>query len=602
MVARQSLFSLVALIHRVAQPRPGVGAVIILLGLTSAVLEGLGLILFIPLIQSLGGTSGSASGVQRLLERLLLPIPEGQLTAWLVVMLCISILIKNLVNLLNTAVTRKMNGDVAHQLRARIFDQTLSSCIDYRVDTRRADISTTLSSNSWGVASALSLFYRMAVSLATFVVFIALMTGISTKLTLFAIAFLLLAAAIIRFTTRQADAIGKAVVEENKQFGLRMWESMNSLQLIRSFGRERYERERFVDASDLVRHRLLTLDLLWAIPGTVSEVVITTLIGALILTAHLSGIGIASLAAFLSLLYRLQIPTRELMQSKVALDGMTAAIEDVANLLDVSDVPFLVDGTKPAPALREGIVLDDVWFRYAPDEPWALKGVSLSIPAGKTTAIVGQSGAGKSTILALLFRFFDPDGGAIRADGVSISQFHIHGWRSQLALMAQEVQLFNDSILANIGYGRLGASHEDIVDAATIAHAHAFISNLPDGYETIVGDQGLRLSGGQRQRIALARAILRSPDILLLDEATNALDVEAEQAFQLALDRYSHKRTVVVIAHRLSTVQNADQVIVMNNGQVLEAGPPDRLIRDKGHFARILNLQQGYSPAAQELD
>jgi subfamily B ATP-binding cassette protein MsbA len=220
------------------------------------------------------------------------------------------------------------------------------------------------------------------------------------------------------------------------------------------------------------------------------------------------------------------------------------------------------------------------------------------VPAGKTTAIVGESGAGKSTVMSLLFRFRDPTSGEIVADGTPLTAFDLQSWRERLSVMSQEVYLFNDTIAANIEYADFDAGPERVREAARIARADEFINSLPEGYDTRVGDQGMRLSGGQRQRIALARAILRNPDILLLDEATNALDIETEQAFQLALKQFSKGRTVVVIAHRLATVRAADQIIVMSKGRVIEVGRPDLLLKRPGHFARLYNLQSGHLPVA----
>lgn len=599
MVATRSFTRQLRELVQLAQPPRWAGPVIILLGLGAAVLEGLGLVLFIPLLQSLGAPAG-AQGLQRLLDGPMAAIPPAYATAFLVALLCASILLKNAVNTLNIWVTRYVDGRVAHELRTRIFDQTLSSCLDYRAGVRRSDIATTLGTNSWRVSSALTLLYRLMVSLITFLVFAGIMTGISPSLTLVALGFLTVAGLVIRFCTRQADATGKAVVEENKQFGLRMWESIESLQLIRAFGREGIERERFGRASDSIRLRLLKLDLLWAIPGPVSEIAITLLIGALILAAQSTGIGIASLAAFLSLLYRLQGPTRELMQSKVAFDGLGGSIDDVADLLSRSSTPYLVDGTENAAPLETGIEFRNVSFRYADEDGWALQDASFFVPAGRTTAIVGESGAGKSTLLSLLFRFQDPSRGAVLADGRPLTAMRIADWRAQIAVMSQDVQLFSDSIEANISFGRPQASADEIRNAARVARADGFIDALPDGFSTTVGDRGLRLSGGQRQRIALARTILRNPSILMLDEATNSLDAESEQAFQLALDRFAHRRTVIVVAHRLSTVQNADQIIVLAKGRVIESGPPAELLRAGGAFARMFDIQHGRHPAQQD--
>ena len=200
------------------------------------------------------------------------------------------------------------------------------------------------------------------------------------------------------------------------------------------------------------------------------------------------------------MLYRLQGPTRELLQSKIALDGLAGAIDDVDDFLRTTERPFLSQGHVPAPAFSKAVEFRNVSFRYAPGQPLALQDVSFSIPAGKTTAIVGESGAGKSTVMALLFRFMDPTSGAILADGIPLLEFDLRSWRKRLSLMSQEVHLFNDTIAANIAYGDLDAGRAEIREAAEIAKADDFIRLLPDGYETQIGDQGMRLSGGQRQR------------------------------------------------------------------------------------------------------
>jgi subfamily B ATP-binding cassette protein MsbA len=583
---------------RLGRPAPWIAPTIVTLGVTTAILEGVGLVLFIPLLKSLGAPSSGQAAADRILTMASTTFGPSQVTAVIVVLLCASIVLKNMVALANTWVTRFVNGDVAHRVRNRIFDQSLSSCIDFRPGVRRADLATTMSTESWNVSRGLAMLFGMAVSLITALVFIGLMLTIAPLLTFLSLSLLLIAGFIVKFATQRAAATGRAVVEENRRFGLRMWESIQSLQLIRAFSRERYERQRFEGLSDRLRRRMLKLEMLWAVPGPIAEISIICLIGVLVLVAHDARIGIAELAAFLSLLYRLQGPVRELLQSTVALDSLSGSVEDVACLLRDTRDPHLVDGTTPAKTLRSSIVLDRVSFRYGPGDPWALEDVSFQIPVGKTTAIVGESGAGKSTLMALLFRFQDPSAGTITIDGVPLHSLELASWRNRLSLMAQEVQLFNDTIAFNIAYGRAGARDTEIRTAARLARANEFIESLPAGYDTIVGDQGLRLSGGQRQRIALSRTILRDPDILLLDEATNALDVESEQAFQLALEGFSERRTVIVIAHRLSTIRNADQVILLGHGRVIEAGPPDQLLRQNGQFARLYALQHGPLMAA----
>jgi subfamily B ATP-binding cassette protein MsbA len=588
-----SFWKNVAKVLRLAAPPRWAGATIIALGMAAAAIEAFGLLLTIPLIQSLGANASRSSGLEHLFDRVLAPIPEGYFTGLLVVLLCVTILLKSGINLINNWVTRYVHGLVAHRLRAVLFDQTISSCLDYRVGQQRSDIVVTMSENTWKVSTALSLIYRLVICSCTFAIFVLVMIIISIKLMLIAMVFLTLSTLIVRAASRRASEIGRAVVEENKQFGLRMWESISALQLIRAFGREEYEASRFRTLSDRVRRRILKLDLLWAMPGPISEISITLLVGTLILIARTSGISIAATAAFLFLLYRLQGPTQEMTQSKVALETLGGAIDDIANFLYSTRKPYLVQGDLIAPPIQRAVRLSNVSFRYSPEEPWALRNISVEIPAGKTTAIIGRSGAGKSTIMALLFRFHDPTEGEVTADDISLPRFRLSSWRARLALMSQEVQLFNDTIETNIAYGDLNADVDSIRSAAIVAHAETFIQSMPQGYRTIVGDHGMRLSGGQRQRIALARTILRNPDILMLDEATNALDIESERAFQFALKEYSHQRTIVVIAHRLSTVERADQVIVMEGGRVVEAGSPNQLLDRKGHFARLHDLQLG---------
>jgi ATP-binding cassette, subfamily B, bacterial MsbA len=578
---------------RLAQPPAWASLAIVALGLTSAFLEGFTLSLFIPLIQSLGAAQSGGDQIGHLFNNLLEPVPVDSRIPILVAAVFLTVILKNLVGYLNTFMTRFTGGLVAHQLRLRVFEQTLWSCVDYRVQNKRTDIVNTLTTETWKVSNGLILVYRLAICACSFTVFCLLLLLISAKLTALAMLFLGCSAAAVHFATRRATGVGRSVVAENKRFGLRMWENIGALQLIRSFAREAYEQDRFKVLSESLYRRMLKMDMLWAVPGPLSEVFATALIGLLILAGATIGASFAVLAAFLAVLYRMQAPVREIMSSKVAIETLSASVADVAEFLEATSKPYIRSGTKPIAAFEREIAFRNVSFRYAPNEPLALNQVSFTIPKGRTTAIVGRSGAGKTTLMTLLYRFEDPTTGEILVDGTPLTEFDLRDWRRRLSLMSQEVRLFNETVEANIGYGNLDAPPEQVHRAAQIAGADAFIRDLPEGYATELGDHGMRLSGGQRQRIALARTILKDPDILLLDEATNALDSESEHAIQQALDTYTHGRTVVVIAHRLATVANADQVIVLDGGRVVECGPPATLLRNEGQFARLHDLQFG---------
>ena len=568
------------------------------LGVISALFEGAGLYLFIPLVEILGAQGASGSAVGALFARLLAPVPESWRVGVLIAGLCASILLKNCVGQLNNYVTQYVNGLVAHRLRVRVLRQTIDSCVDYRVENRRSDIVNTIASNTWSVGTALAKLDRMIVCACAIGVFVVLLLLVSPALTAIAIACLGLIALTVAFATRNAHRVGQQVVAENKAFGMRMWESILGLRLIRSCAREEHEMERFAAASDSVRRKIMHMTMLWSVPAPVAEVCGTVVIATLILAGTRLGVGVAALAAFLALLYRMQGPVRELMSLRVGFEGSFAAVQDVAEFLERTREPYLVDGTTPFQRLQRGIELRAVSYQYEAEERPALQHLSLFIPKGKTTAIVGRSGAGKSTLMSLLFRFRDPTAGTILVDGTPLTQLQIASWRARVAIMSQEVHLFNDTAAENIGYGRIGATMDDIRRAAEIAGAAQFIAALPEGYQSMLGDSGTRLSGGQRQRIALARTILRDPDLLLLDEATNSLDNESERAFQAALARYSQGRTVVVIAHRLSTVEQADQIVVLDEGKLVECGPPATLLSANGAFARLHGLASTSEVAA----
>ncbi|WP_374469560.1 ABC transporter ATP-binding protein [Phenylobacterium sp.] len=584
-----SLIQRVRQVWRLSQAPRWAAPAVVGLALAAAALDGFGLYLFIPLLESLGAGDG-AHPLARGFDALLAPVPQPWRLPVLVLTLCTTVAAKNLAVFAGGFVARYVDGWVAHRLRSRIFAQTLTACLDYRPDARITDVVATLSNNTWKVSNALSLVYRLAICAVTFLVFLGLMLAISAPLTAVALVLLGAAASAVHLATRRAQATGRAVVEENRAFGLRMWESMGALQLIRSFGREGHEVARFEAVSERIRRRILALDLLWALPGPIAEICGALLIGALVLAGSALGAGLAPLAAFLALLYRLQGPTREFLQCKVALDGLAAAVDDVDEVVAATASPFLASGDLPAAALQVGVELRNVSYRYAADGPLVLDRVSLIIPARTTTAIVGRSGAGKSTLLALLFRFRDPSDGVVLADGRPLPELDLASWRSRVSLMPQEAQLFNASAAENIGYGDLAAPRDAIQAAADVAGCD-FLHALPDGLDTELGDRGARLSGGQRQRVALARTVLKAPDLLLLDEPTNALDIETELAFQAALRTFSRGRTVVVVAHRLSTVMAADHVIVLDGGRVAEAGPPRELLAQPGHFARLHGLQ-----------
>jgi ATP-binding cassette, subfamily B, bacterial MsbA len=296
------------------------------------------------------------------------------------------------------------------------------------------------------------------------------------------------------------------------------------------------------------------------------------------------------LASFLAALLAAYKPMKNIANLNATLQQGLAAAQRVFSILDIEPQIADRDGAAPLSQVRGEIKFDDVRFSYS-SKGTALNGIDLDIAAGKTVALVGPSGAGKSTILNLIPRFYDPQGGTVTIDGQDVRDVTLESLRDAIALVSQEISLFDETIRANIAYGKPGATEDEITRAAIDADAHDFISALPDGYDTHVGGRGVKLSGGQRQRIAIARAMVKDAPILLLDEATSALDTETERQVQGALARLKQGRTTVVIAHRLSTIVDADTIFVMEDGRVVETGSHAELLAREGAYSRLYALQ-----------
>ena len=376
-----------------------------------------------------------------------------------------------------------------------------------------------------------------------------------------------------------------------------MMEGVEGMRVIRAFGREQYEQERFERCSNRARRAFLRMHFLEEAVHPIHDFLAAALLLLIVFATARSGADVSGLLVFAFVLYRLQPRVKEFDASRLRLIALSPSVEEVRGLIGPAGKQYLTAGATVHQRLDRGIVFDRVSFSYDKADDPALTNASFTIPAGRTTALVGLSGGGKSTIIKLILRFEDPTDGTILLDGRPLPEFDLASWRSQLALVSQDVYLFNATVRENIAYGRLDAAQDEIVEAARKADAHDFIERLPAKYETVLGPRGVRLSGGQQQRISLARAIIRNPRVLILDEATNALDSISEQWIQDTLDKLREHRTVIMIAHRLSTIERADQIIVLDAGRVVERGTLSDLIKADGLFARLYELQHRLSPA-----
>ncbi|MCJ8508179.1 ABC transporter ATP-binding protein/permease [Rhizobium lemnae] len=413
--------------------------------------------------------------------------------------------------------------------------------------------------------------------------------------------------AYIWFTVKASDwriSIRRSMNASDTDANTKAIDSLLNFETVKYFGNEKMEAERF-DAS-MARYEKSATQV-WTSLGWLNfgQGVIfglgTTIM--MVMSALAVQRGEQTIGDFVfvnALLIQLSVPLnfigfvyREIRQ------GLTD-IEQMFDLLDVQAEVVDKPDAKPLAIAQGGIRFDNVHFAYDPERP-ILKGISFEVPAGKTVAIVGPSGAGKSTISRLLYRFYDIKQGAITIDGQDVRDVTQSSLRSVIGMVPQDTVLFNDTIAYNIRYGRISASEDEVLKAAEIAQIGTFIRSLPDGFKTMVGERGLKLSGGEKQRVAIARTILKAPPILILDEATSALDTTTEQEIQSALDIVSQNRTTLVIAHRLSTVINADEIIVLRHGEIAERGTHAELLEQNGLYASMWNRQREATQAEEHL-
>ncbi len=404
----------------------------------------------------------------------------------------------------------------------------------------------------------------------------------------------------VRHFGKRVRRSGQREEEENSAMTVILSETLAGIRVVKSFGREEHQAAQFVRSANEQLNNSLKARTASEVVGPMVEAVAALGAGLALLYAFTIGMTSDAFIALLGGTFLLYEPVKSLSKMHLLLQQCRAATENIFALLQTQPSVQDAPGAKLLASGRSGIVFDHVSFAYPAREDHeavpVLHDFNLEIEPGRTYALVGQSGGGKSTIFALLQRFYDPTSGSVKVGGEDLRAFTQASLRDQIGVVTQEGFLFHDTIFENIRFGRLDATRDEVMEAAKQAYAHDFILTLPQGYETVVGDKGSRLSGGQQQRLAIARALLKNAPILLLDEATSALDTEAERIVQQALERLAAGRTVIAIAHRLSTVVKADHIIVLERGRIVEQGTHRELSARGGTYQKLCELQFAESP------
>ena len=577
--------------------------------IAAAVLDVFTFTLLIPFLDKLFNQPSRETGISQLQERVIGPFLQAAdpstLLRNIIIVILAAVALKNMFVWVSGQLGAQLQEFVTRDLRNALYSHLQRLPLGFFVRTKTGDILARVLNDTQQTKQVITQAVTQSLqSAAVVVVTIFALVKISWRLTLLALVVAPILIGLLQPLLRKLRKGHRKLSNQYGEMTAVVQESVSGIRLVKSFGGEQYEEERFRDGSGRYARGMVRVTRLSVLAQPITETVGTAIAVAILwVGARMVDSGALTgsvLITFLILVMRMLQPLKQLSQVPTTAQQSLAAAERIFEVIDSPTEASLDRGGITSATFERALEFERVSFAYA-DEP-VLTDVSLVAPKGQVIALVGASGAGKSTLVDLIPRFYEPTAGRILLDGVDTREIALPALRSLIGIVSQDTVLFNDTVRNNLAYGA-AAKYTDaqIEAAARAANAHRFIAELPDGYDTILGERGTRLSGGQRQRLSIARALLVDPPILILDEATSALDTESERLVQEAIDRLLEGRTVFVIAHRLSTIAHADQILVMDRGRVVEHGTHGALLARRGHYHRLHALQFADARAAESL-
>jgi ATP-binding cassette, subfamily B, bacterial MsbA len=582
---------------------PKVVALAIIFPLVAALFEGFGIGFLLGFMQNLVNPGGEPfkTGLEWF-DVAVLAVQEPELDRLYRIsgLILLSTWLRAVFNYLAAIYQRKAEVSLVTHLYKRIFEQLQALSLKFFGQAKMGEIINTLTAEVSHLQSAVGTFGFILSKGSVVLIYAVVALWISWPLTLMSILLFSLTIAGLSTLNKRIREASFPVSRARGRLTSRASEFVSGIRTVQAFAAQDFERQRFYRASDDYAKTAITVAKYGAIVRPIAEALGSTILIGMIIVGMAVFVAngtlqVASLLTYLFLLFRMIPAIQELNGCAASLSALQGPIHNIKTLISTEDKPYLSNGHKSFNGLQEAIEFRSVDFSYDPTTP-ILRDITLTIEKGTTVALVGASGAGKSTLADLIARFYDPTQGDILFDGVSLREYDITSVRHRMAIVSQDTFIFNASVRDNIAYGLPNTTDAEVWQAAELANAKGFIKEMPEGFDTVLGDRGVRLSGGQRQRIAIARALLRNPEILILDEATSALDSVSERLIQDSLEKLAVGRTVIAIAHRLSTISNADKVVVMEKGKIIEWGIYQELL---GNHGKLWSFHQAQHEASQ---